>query len=261
MTNGLVTLLWMIAVFACPTAVAVMAIPTAVAVMALPAAAADRDRETMAAARDEMIRDIQDLAARTSDATGIGAFEDRIVSALRAVPRHEFVPPIERQSAYRNRSLPIGNGQTISQPFIVALMSQLLDIDKSSKVLEVGTGSGYQAAVLAELSERVYSIEIVQDLAIQARETLDRLGYQRIETRTGDGYKGWPEQAPFDAILVTAAPDHIPQPLVDQLKPGGRLVIPVGSRSQDLMVITKQADGTSLRRTIVPVQFVPLVRE
>jgi protein-L-isoaspartate(D-aspartate) O-methyltransferase len=219
------------------------------------AKAADQEAQ-----RRKMIAEIADMAARTSGYTGIKAFDERIISALREVPRHEFVPQEQKHAAYRNHPLPIGHGQTISQPFIVALMSQLLAADKTGNVLEVGTGSGYQAAVLCELFDQVYSIEIVPELGRMAKATLDRLGYTNIQTKIGDGYKGWPQHAPFDGILVTAAPNHIPKPLVDQLKPGGRMVIPVGDFSQDLLVVTKQDDGASLSRTVLPVRFVPLVR-
>jgi protein-L-isoaspartate(D-aspartate) O-methyltransferase len=165
--------------------------------------------------------------------------------------------------AYENRPLPIGHDQTISQPYIVALMTDLLRLDKDDTVLEVGTGSGYQAAVLAELARSVCTIEIVEPLGIEARERLARLGYRNVEVRIGDGYKGWPEKAPFDAIMVTAGAPHVPPPLVEQLKPGGRMVIPVGPASmiQSLMLIEKKRDGTTVSRDIIPVRFVPLTGE
>jgi protein-L-isoaspartate(D-aspartate) O-methyltransferase len=177
------------------------------------------------------------------------------------VPRHEFVPAAQRPSAYRNRPLSIGSGQTISQPFVVALMTDLLGLKPEDKVLEIGTGCGYQAAVLAELARDIYTIEIIESLGKGAAKTLERLGYANVRTRVGDGYMGWPEHVPFDAIIVTAAPDHVPPALIEQLKPGGRLVIPVGKLFQELMVITKNADGSTTRKDIVPVQFVPLTRE
>ena len=163
--------------------------------------------------------------------------------------------------AYRNRPLSIGSGQTISQPFIVALMTDLLAVKPDDVVLEIGTGSGYQTAVLAELAGAVYSIEIVASLGKQAAATLARLGYGNVHTRIGDGYQGWAEHGPYNSIIVTAAPDHVPPALVEQLKPGGRLVIPVGKLAQELMVITKNEDGTTTRKEIVPVQFVPLTRD
>jgi protein-L-isoaspartate(D-aspartate) O-methyltransferase len=176
------------------------------------------------------------------------------------VPRHEFVPAPARSSAYRNRPLPIGKGQTISQPFIVALMTELLQLEKNGKVLEVGTGSGYQAAILSLLVRDVYTLEIVPSIAKAAQATLGRLEYGNVHTSVGDGYLGWPEQAPFDAIIVTAAPDHIPPALVEQLRTGGKMVIPVGTSRQELMVLTKNANGTTSMRTVAPVTFVPLTR-
>jgi protein-L-isoaspartate(D-aspartate) O-methyltransferase len=190
---------------------------------------------------------------------GRGITDPRVLAAMRSVPRERFVPANVSTEAYADHPLPIGFGQTISQPYIVAYMSEALQVSKSSKVLEIGTGSGYQAAVLGELAGEVYSIEIVPQLADRARRTLDALGYKNIHVRTGDGYLGWPEQAPFDRIMVTAAPDHIPQPLVDQLATGGRLVIPVGRADQDLLLITRTPQGVVQQRTI-PVRFVPLVR-
>lgn len=181
-----------------------------------------------------------------------------VLNAMRTVPRHEFVPPEMRASAYADQPLPIGHGQTISQPYIVAIMTQLLELEPGDKILEVGTGSGYQAAVLAELDTQVYSIEIIEALATQARSQLKQMEYDNVHVRHGDGYKGWPEHAPFDGIIVTAAPDHVPQPLQDQLKEGGRLVIPVGGRlSQQLKVLTKK-QGTIQQETLFPVRFVPL---
>ena len=190
---------------------------------------------------------------------GRGITDQRVLAAMRSVPRERFVPETVTGQAYADHPLPIGYGQTISQPYIVAYMSETLQVTKSSKVLEIGTGSGYQAAILGELAGEVYSIEIVPELADRARQTLDALGYKNIHLRTGDGYRGWPEQAPFDRIMVTAAPDHVPQPLVDQLATGGRLVIPVGRTEQDLLLITRTPTGVVQQRTI-PVRFVPLVR-
>jgi protein-L-isoaspartate(D-aspartate) O-methyltransferase len=208
-----------------------------------------------------MVDEVAALARIAGRETGHTELDAKVLTALAEVPRHEFVPPPQRRSAYRNRPLSIGSGQTISQPFIVALMTDLLQLEPEDKVLEVGTGCGYQAAVLAELAARVYTIEIVESLGNAAAQTLERLGYTSVHTRIGDGYAGWSEHAPFDAIIVTAAPDHVPPALVEQLSPDGRLVIPVGKLSQELMVITKNADGTTSRKEIVPVQFVPLTRE
>ena len=191
-----------------------------------------------------------------------GRFDPRVKDAIARVPRHLFVPPAQRPHAYENRPLPIGHEQTISQPYVVALMTDLLKPGKQDRVLEIGTGSGYQAAVLAELVRSVYTIEIVEPLAVEARQRLDRLGYRNVEVRTGDGYKGWEERAPFDAIMVTAGADEVPPPLLRQLKPGGRMVIPVGpAESLYLTLIEKQADGSIRSRRIVPVRFVPLTRE
>lgn len=188
---------------------------------------------------------------------------ERVLAAMSRVPRHEYVPQRHRESAYDNRPLPIGAGQTISQPYIVGLMTDLADVTADSVVLEVGTGSGYQAAVLAELAGHVYTIEIVESLAASATATLARLEVDNVTVRAGDGYAGWPEHAPFDAIVVTAAPDTVPQPLIEQLAPGGRLVIPVGpaGRTQMLQVLTRQDDGTVETRDVVPVVFVPFTRD
>ena len=192
-----------------------------------------------------------------------GVRDERVLAAMRKVPRHQFVPDSEQRHAYRDSPLPIGEGQTISQPYIVALMTELVRPEKSHRVLEVGTGSGYQAAVLAEIVEHVYTIEIEADLAEQASEVLRRLGYENVTVRTGDGYAGWKEHAPFDIVIVTAAPDHIPQPLIDQLKPGGRMVVPVGPTyaTQDLRVLEKDATGRVVTKNVAPVRFVPLRRE
>lgn len=184
--------------------------------------------------------------------------DPHVLKAMTAVPRHEFVPENLQSSAYRDHPLPIGNGQTISQPYIVALMTQLAAPTADSRALDVGTGSGYQAAVLGEIVDQVFSIEIVASLAEQAERRLKRLGYQNIEVRHGDGYQGWPDQAPFDLIMVAAAPDHIPQPLVEQLAPGGRMIIPVGEFAQVLTVILKLPDGSTEEKNVAPVAFVPM---
>ena len=187
-----------------------------------------------------------------------GIKDAAVLAALRRVPRHEFVPAAQRSFAYDDRPLPIAAGQTISQPLIVALMTELLHVKPGQRVLEIGTGSGYQAAVLAELKLEVYSIEIVAELAASARATLARLGYEKVNVRAGDGYLGWPEAAPFDAIIVTAAPPKVPQPLIDQLKPGARLVVPEGDREQELIVYEKKSDGSLRRTSVLPVRFVPM---
>ncbi len=182
----------------------------------------------------------------------------RVLAAMEKVPRHLFVPSDMQSLAYADRALPIEFGQTISQPYIVALMTQWANVGPKSKVLEIGTGSGYQAAVLAEIGSSVYSIEIVEPLALTAQRRLSELGYSQVSVRCGDGYLGWPEEAPFDAILVTAAPDHVPQPLIDQLAVGGRLVIPVGRNVQQLTVFEKAADGSVQRFEVASVLFVPM---
>lgn len=190
-------------------------------------------------------------------------FTAQVLRALGDVPRHEFVPPEQRKHAYANRPLPIGYGQTISQPYIVALMTDLVEPEPDDVVLEVGTGSGYQAAILAGLVDRVYTIEIVPELAREVEDRLERLGYDNVETRLGDGYYGWEEHAPFDAIVVTAAPSHVPPPLIEQLARGGRMVIPVGGRftTQQLLLIEKTADDEVITRQVASVRFVPLTGE
>ena len=207
-----------------------------------------------------MIREIEVDVRMTRHETGRAELSRRVMDALTRVPRHEFVPPSLRERAYENRPLPIGHSQTISQPFIVALMTDLIDVDEDSVVLDIGTGSGYQAAVLAEVVARVCSIEIIPELGHEARRRLGRLGYDNVEVRVGDGYFGWPDAAPFDAILIAAAIDEVPQPLVEQLKVGGKMILPLGnpSRSQDLLVLEKTPDGKLDRRSVIPVRFVPL---
>jgi len=187
-------------------------------------------------------------------ASGRGVHDERVLRAMRSVPRHEFVPERLRGHAYEDRALPIGHEQSISPPYIVAIMAELAELGPNSKVLEIGTGSGYGAAVLAELAGAVYTIEILEPLAKTAEATLTRLGYDRVHVRHGDGYRGWPEAAPFDAIIVTAAPPHVPEPLRNQLKLGGRLVLPVGERHQEIRVITRTKDGYE-ERPIFPARF------
>ena len=189
-----------------------------------------------------------------------GVRDKRVVAALRKVPRHLYVPREMEPYAYADRPLPIGYAQTISQPYIVAFMTEALELKPQDRVLEIGTGSGYQAAVLAELVRDVYSIEIVDPLGREAAERLKRLGYSNIQVRIGDGYRGWPEAAPFDAIIVTAAPDHVPAALVDQLREGGRMVLPVGRLFQDLIRIRRTRSGVK-QETLLPVRFVPMVGE
>ena len=207
-----------------------------------------------------MLETIARLTSQTAGSTGVGTIDPEVMAAIARVPRHEFVPEDLRTSAYANRPLPIGHGQTISQPYIVALMTHLLGVEPGARVLEIGTGSGYQAAVLAELAARVHTIEIVEPLAGQATRRLARLGYDGVRTRLGDGYHGWPEAAPFEAIIVTAAAAHVPPPLVAQLAPGGVLVIPVGEpfAVQLLLLVHKRANGEVSVRQILPVRFVPL---
>ncbi len=215
-----------------------------------PALAAD---DTHAARREQMV-------ATQIEARGIQ--DKNVLNAMRRVPRHEFIPEPLRAMAYADRPVPIGEEQTISQPYIVALMTELAEVQPGEKVLEIGTGSGYQAAILAELTQQVYTIEILPALAHRAQETLERLGYTGVQSRVGDGYLGWPEEAPFDAILVTAAPDHVPQPLVDQLAEEGILIIPVGPEGaiQELQRLRKRHGKLSTEK-VIPVVFVPLIHE
>lgn len=213
-------------------------------------------------AREQLVREIENEVRATAPDTGRSTLSPCVRRAIASVARERFVPGYLAAAAYENRPLPIGEGQTISQPFIVALMTELLQPKPEHVVLEVGTGSGYQAAVLAECVAKVYSIEIVAPLAQRARTALDAAGYRNVETRIGDGYRGWPEAAPFDGIVVTAAPDHVPPRLVEQLKPGGRLVIPVGPReaTQELLIVEAAGDGRAVTRRTIAVRFVPLTR-
>src|SRR5690606_24349151 len=213
--------------------------------------------------RNAMVDDIARMARALSRNTGKDELDERVLRAMAKVPRHEFAPEAFRARAYENRPLPIGEGQTISQPFIVALMTDLAGVDAHSVVLEIGTGAGNQAAILAGLAGRVQTIEIVEPRGRRAAETLERLGYDNVFVRIGDGYRGWPEAAPFDAIVVTAAPDEVPRPLLEQLAPRGRLVIPVGAPGavQSLRLIEKDAEGRLTERDVLPVAFVPFTRE
>jgi protein-L-isoaspartate(D-aspartate) O-methyltransferase len=216
--------------------------------------------ERFASQRQQMVREIRQNVADTTRYIGRSALNERVMSAMGTVPRHEFVSPLMQSSAYENRPLAIGHGQTISQPYIVALMTDLVDVDEQDVVLEIGTGSGYQAAILSQLVKKVYSIEIVEALGLSAEKRLHKLDYDNIETRIGDGYYGWPEQGPFDAIVVTAASSHIPPPLVQQIKPGGIMLIPVGSQFQvqQLTLVRKDEQGNVITRQVLPVRFVPL---
>ena len=210
--------------------------------------------------RQKMLAEIQLMMKMTEASVGKASLSGRVADAMMAVPRHKFVPSNIQSAAYENSALPISHKQTISQPYIVALMTELAEVTSESVVLEVGTGSGYQAAVLSELVSHVYSIEIVEPLGLEARLLLQDLGYDNVTVRIGDGYYGWPEHAPFDAIVVTAAAEHIPEQLIQQLKPGGRLVIPVGEQwmTQSLRVLTKGTDGKISQKDVLPVAFVPL---
>lgn len=216
--------------------------------------------EGYAAQRAHLMGEIAAMAAQDRAATGQPSISPRVMEALARVPRHKFVPAEIAPRAYDNRPLSIGYGQTISQPYVVALMTDLLQVDAGDKVLEVGTGSGYQAATLAELTDGVFSMEIIEPLARRAEAALKEQGYSRVRVKAGDGYYGWPEHAPFDAIIVTAAAGHVPPPLIRQLKAGGRMVIPLGSAfmTQQLVLIEKDAQGRVLTREILPVVFVPL---
>lgn len=215
---------------------------------------AEPDSDAYRAAREKMVSEQLAAPAR-------GIENARVLEAMRRVPRHLFVPERLRDSAYEDHPLPIGHGQTISQPYVVAFMTEAVDVDPGEKVLEIGTGSGYQAAVLAELGAEVWSIEIVGALAESAKKSLEEAGYPGVHVRHGDGYQGWPEAAPFDMVVVTASPDHIPQPLIDQLRVGGKMIIPVGdSLRQELVFLEKTEEGVE-RRKVLPVRFVPMTGE
>ena len=219
------------------------------------------DAQDFTAQRARMVAEIDQMYAETRAETGLAAMAPRVRAAIAKVERHRLIPQDQAHLAYRNHPLPIGHSQTISQPYIVALSTDLLAPEPAQVVLEVGTGSGYQAAVLAEIVRQVYTIEIVEPLGRAAESRLAALGYKNIEVRIGDGYKGWPEKGPFDGIVVTAAAPRVPQALVDQLKPGGRMVIPIGERweVQQLLLIVRKADGTLEQKNVLPVRFVPLV--
>jgi protein-L-isoaspartate(D-aspartate) O-methyltransferase len=219
------------------------------------------DAQDHAGARARLVFEVDSTYSATRAETGFSAMSPAVRAALGKVERHRFVPDSSQSSAYRNHPLPIGSGQTISQPYIVALSTDLILPQPGQKVLEIGTGSGYQAAMLAEIVGKVYSIELIESLGKAAAAKLAIAGYSNVEVRIGDGYKGWPEQAPFDSIVVTAAAPKVPEALVEQLKPGGRMVIPVGGsqEAQQLLLIVKRADGTVERKNVLAVRFVPLV--
>ncbi len=224
------------------------------------AAAGDAADDAYAARRRALVEDIERDVRDTARYLNRRQLDERVITAMATVPRHEFVPVEDRDLAYENRPLPIGHGQTISQPYIVAIMSDLAEPGAGCRALEVGTGSGYQAAVLSQLCREVFSIEIIEPLGVQARARLQRLGYDNVTVRIGDGYYGWTEHAPFDVIVVTAVASHIPPPLIEQLRPGGRMVLPVGTRftTQQLVVVHKREDGKVTTRQVLPVAFVPL---
>ncbi len=229
-----------------------------IALLLLPVAAQADDAD-YGRARAAMVEEVRDSATLARDANEAG-FDKRVLHALATVERHEFVPSSQKPYAYENRPLPIGHGQTISQPYIVALMTELARPEPDDIVLEIGTGSGYQAAILAGLVKHVYSIEIIEPLAMEARDRLERLAYDNVTTMLGDGYDGWQEHAPFDAIIVTAAASHVPPPLIRQLRPGGRMIVPVGERfmTQQLLLLEKSESGEIVTRQIAAVRFVPL---
>ena len=228
--------------------------------LAIPVFASGADNDSYRLQRAGMVKEIEEELSFTSERIGKKALSQCVIDAVLNVPRHEFVPEHLTRYAYENRPLPIGHGQTISQPLIVGIMTDLLNIGKGSVVLEVGTGSGYQAAILAYCVKQVYSIEIIKGLGEEAKARLQRLGYENVEVRIGDGYQGWKERAPFDAIIVTAAAGHIPPPLIEQLKPGGRMVLPVGEpyTTQYLTLVEKDDEGKITTKRLLPVAFVPL---
>lgn len=218
------------------------------------------ESEAVRQQEDSRTAERRQMVSQQIEARGIS--DPRVLEAMRTVPRHRFVPPMLQQEAYADTPLPIGYAQTISQPYIVGYMTEALGLPDEAKVLEVGTGSGYQAAVLAKIAREVFTIEIVSELAERSRDLLSELGYDNVRVRAGDGYRGWPEEAPFDGILVTAAPDHVPPALVEQLAVGARLVIPVGPTGggSRMTIITKTEDGSTVERTL-PVRFVPMTGE
>jgi len=231
-----------------------------VVLAAYPKTASGVEEQTYAVRREQMMRTIEAQVDNLSSALGRDHIDPRVLDVMGKIPRHEFVPEDFQQASYEDRPLPIGFGQTISQPLIVALMTDVLNVDRTSVVLEVGTGSGYQAAVAAALARQVYTIEIIPELAHRAADRLHHLGYTNVTVRVGDGYFGWEDAGPFDGIIVTAAAAHIPPPLLQQLKPGARMVVPVGPPLglQHLTVVERSADGRVKTRQLFPVKFVPL---
>lgn len=229
-------------------------------ILCLLACALNAAADEFTARREGLMREVESEIALIAPETGHAALDPRVLAAMLKVPRHRFVPADQVRNAYLNRPLPIRYGQTISQPLIVALMTGLMQIRRGDTVLEIGTGSGYQAAIMGELAKAVYTIEIIEPLAHKAAVRLTELGYANVSVKSGDGYHGWPEHGPFDSIMVTAAANHIPPPLIRQLKPGGRMVIPVGAQfmTQYLMLVEKRPDGSITTRQILPVRFVPL---
>lgn len=211
-----------------------------------------QDSDRYVNVRKRMVRD--QIIAR-------GINDQKVIQAMINVPRHQFVPNSYERMAYEDQPLPIGDGQTISQPYIVALMTQTLHLDENMKVLEIGTGSGYQAAILAEICEEVYSIEIIENLGLKAKKKLENLGYNNVKIKIGDGYKGWKKYAPFDAIIVTCAPTDIPKPLKEQLAEGGRMIIPIGGSIAQELVLLEKKDGKLTEKIVAPVRFVPMVRQ
>jgi len=218
----------------------------------------EKSESSKSSQEDPYIQKREDMVRRQIEARGVK--DKKVLEAMRKVPRHEFIPESLRGQAYEDHPVPIGKGQTISQPYIVAYMTEALKLSGDEKVLEIGTGSGYQAAVLAEIVKEVYSIEIICPLEENARNTLKRLGYRNVITKCADGYKGWPEHAPFDAVIITAAPDEVPPPLLNQLKEGGRLIVPEGTYFQELRLYTRTGKGMESRK-LLPVRFVPMTGE
>jgi protein-L-isoaspartate(D-aspartate) O-methyltransferase len=235
-----------------------IAVPILMALSILPREKRGQTNAVPAGEEDRFVAERRRMLEEQLSSSGYGITNARVLAAMSKVPRHEFVPPDLRHRAYDDGPLSIGYGQTISQPYIVAFMTEHLDLKPTDRVLEIGTGSGYQAAVLGELAGEVYTIEIVDELAQRAKADLNRLGYANIQVRAGDGYRGWPEAAPFDAVIVTCAPEQVPPPLVDQLKEGGRMIIPIGPNWDQNLVLLHKQGGRLEKRAVLPVRFVPM---